>query len=122
MDDLVEADMAAGRAFEQSTPTTADLMMGESCDRPDPERIVRGIRLLKLLVAMAPRSTRPAPLCMLAWLSWALGQGSVAGIYLDTVLDIDADYGMGLLLQQMIGSGHLPEWAFAVPADATVVP
>jgi len=122
MDDLVEADMAAGRAFEQSTPTTADLMMGMSRDRPDPERIERGIRLLKLLVAMAPRSNRPAPLCMLAWLSWALGQGSVAGIYIDTALDIDADYGMALLLLQMIGSGHLPEWAFAVPSDATVVP
>ena len=122
MDDLVAADMAAGTAFEQSTPTTGDLMLGDSRDRPDPERILRGIGLLKLLVAMAPRSARPAPLCMLAWLSWALGHGSVAGIYIDTALDIDADYGMALLLQQMIGSGHLPDWAFAVPEDATVVP
>jgi hypothetical protein len=118
MDDLVEADMATGRAFEQATPTTGDLMLGESSERPDPERIDRGIRLLKLLVAMAPRHARPAPLCMLAWLSWALGQGSVAGIYIDTALDINADYGMALLLQQMIGSGHLPEWAFSVPGDA----
>ncbi|MGY4859864.1 DUF4192 family protein [Cryobacterium sp. AP23] len=122
MDDLVAADMAAGREFEESTPTTGDLMLGLTSTRPDPERIIRGIRLLKLLVAMAPRSARPAPLCMLAWLSWALGQGSVAGIYLDTARDIDGDYGMTLLLLQMVGSGHLPEWAFAVPDDATVVP
>jgi hypothetical protein len=115
MDDLVEADMADGRAFAQSIPTTGDLMLGESVDRPDPERIGRGIRLLKLLVAMAPRHARPAPLCMLGWLSWALGQSSVAGIYIDTALDIDADYGMALLLRQLIGSGRLPEWAFAVP-------
>jgi hypothetical protein len=66
---------------------------------------------------MAPRSARPAPLCMLAWLSWTLGQGSVAGIYIDTALDIDGEYGMARLLLQLIGSGHLPEWAFAVPED-----
>jgi hypothetical protein len=115
MDDLVEADIADGRTFEQSSPTTGDLMLGECTDRPDPERIGRGIRLLKLLVAMAPRHARPAPLCMLAWLSWALGQSSIAGIYIDTALDIDADYGMAQLLMQLIGSGRLPEWAFAVP-------
>ncbi|MET0956007.1 MAG: DUF4192 family protein [Cryobacterium sp.] len=117
MDALVEADMAAGRAWEQATPTTGDLMLGLSPQRPDPERVLRGIRLLKLLVAMAPRPARPAPLCMLAWLSWTLGQGSVAGIYIDTALDIDPDYGMALLLQQLLSSGHLPEWAFEVPRD-----
>ncbi|MEC5184843.1 hypothetical protein RCH12_002313 [Cryobacterium sp. MP_3.1] len=117
MDDVVEADIAAGRALQEDSPTTGDLMLGLSRDRPDPERVSRGIRLLKLLVAMAPRSARPAPLCMLAWLSWTLGQGSVAGIYIDTALDIDGEYGMARLLLQLIGSGHLPEWAFAVPDE-----
>jgi hypothetical protein len=117
MDDLVEADLAAGREFVETSPTTGDLMLGLSPDRPDPERVGRAIRLLKLLVAVAPRPARPAPLCMLAWLSWTLGQGSVAGIYLDTALDIDDGYGMALLLLQMIGSGHLPEWAFSVPGE-----
>jgi hypothetical protein len=115
MDDLVEAEIATGQTFEQTTPTTGDLMLGDTTDRPDPDRIDRGIGLLKLLVATAPRHARPAPLCMLAWLSWALGQSSVAGVYLDTALDIDADYPMAMLLMQLIGSGRLPEWAFAVP-------
>jgi len=109
--------MAAGRSFQETPPTTSDLMLGLSRERPDPERVTRGIQLLKLLVAMAPRSARPAPLCMLAWLCWALGQGSVAGIYIDTALDIEGDYGMALLLHQVLGSGHLPEWAFDVPRE-----
>ncbi|WP_120337790.1 DUF4192 domain-containing protein [Cryobacterium soli] len=117
MDDLVEAEMATGRSFQETPPTTGDLMLGLSRERPDPERVARGIQLLKLLVAMAPRSARPAPLCMLAWLCWALGQGSVAGIYIDTALDIEGDYGMALLLHQVLGSGHLPEWAFDVPRE-----
>jgi hypothetical protein len=119
MDDVVAADAAAGRAFAESSPTTGDLMLGDSPERPDLERVERGIRLLKLLVAMAPRTARPAPLCMLAWLTWALGQGSVAGMYIDTALEIDPGYGMALLLHAMFGSGHLPEWAFAVPDSAT---
>ena len=117
MDDVVAADMAAGRALQETEPTTGDLMLGMSADRPDPVRVERAIGLLKLLVAMAPRSARPAPLCMLAWLSWTLGRGSVAGIHIDTALDIDGEYGMALLLLQLIGSGRLPEWAFAVPDE-----
>jgi hypothetical protein len=64
---------------------------------------------------MAPRSAKPAPLCMLAWLSWALGSGSVAGFFVDQALAIDPQYSMAILLEVLLASGHLPEWAFAVP-------
>jgi hypothetical protein len=94
---------------------TSDRMMGLTDERPDVDRTERAIALLKTVVAMAPKSARPAPLCMLAWLSWALGRGSVAGIFIDQALAIDRRYGMALLLDALFGSGHLPEWAYAVP-------
>jgi hypothetical protein len=94
---------------------TSDRMMGLTDERPDVDRTERAIALLKVVVAMAPKSARPAPLCMLAWLSWALGRGSVAGIFIDQALAIDRRYGMALLLDTLFGSGHLPEWAYAVP-------
>ena len=97
---------------------TGNLMLGLTNERPDPDRIERAIELLKAVVAMAPRSARPAPLCMLAWLSWALGRGSVAGIFIDQALAIDRRYSMALLLNTLFCSGHLPEWAYAVPLDA----
>ena len=89
----------------------AGLMMGEG-PRPDPERINRALVLLKLLVAHSPRSCRPPLLCMLAWLSWALGRGTVAGIFVQHAVEIDPAYSMAGLLGTMAGNGMLPEWAF----------
>ncbi|WP_158603917.1 DUF4192 family protein [Cryobacterium tepidiphilum] len=91
------------------------LLTGFSRERPDPDRVERGIRMLALLVAHAPRAARPAPLCMLAWLSWTLGRGSVAGIFIDRVLAIEPGYSMAITLGVMFDAGHLPEWAWAEP-------
>ena len=118
LDDIIAEEQDAGGDSPESR-ATGDLMLGLSRERPDPERIERAIRLLKLLVALAPRRARPAPLCMLAWLSWAMGRGSVAGIFVDRALTIDPRYGMAELLHTVFGVGHLPDWAFAVPPDET---
>jgi hypothetical protein len=126
MDDIVREEMKRKSAEpagvggdeppELPGQQTSELMMGLTVHRPDPERILRAIDLLKAAVATAPRYARPAPFCMLAWLSWALGRGSVAGIFIDRALQIDPGYGMALLLETLIGSGHVPEWAYAVPS------
>lgn len=112
-----ETEAATEREAEQRI---SDLMMGITSTRPDANRIEAAIGVLKALVALAPRSARPAPFCMLAWLSWALGRGSVAGIFIDRALEIDAHYGMARLLDTLLGSGRLPEWAYAVPSDPTI--
>lgn len=117
LDDIVAAEQAAG--MEPDAKRTSEFILGLSPDRPDPDRILRAIELLKALVAMAPRTARPAPLCMLGWLSWALGQGSVGGLFVDKALTIDPDYGMAVLLNVLLCSGRLPEWAYAVPLDET---
>lgn len=95
----------------------SDLILGLRTERPDPDQVQHAIELLKTAVALAPRALRPAPLCMLAWLSWSLGAGSVAGMFLDQALAVDAQYGMALLLHTLIGSGRLPEWAYVVPTS-----
>jgi hypothetical protein len=83
--------------------------------RPDPERVERGIRLLLTVVSRAEDAERPALLCMLGWLNWALGRGSRAGRYIDEARAIDPGYGMAELLDTMASRGMLPEWAFDVP-------
>ena len=118
LDDIIGAEQSEGRESPHSR-STGDLMLGSGRERPDPERIEQAIRVLKVLVALAPRKARPAPLCMLAWLSWALGRGSVASIFVDQALAIDRHYGMAELLNILFGTGHLPDWAFAVPPDET---
>lgn len=113
LDDLIAEELECDAPPEAQT--LGDLMLGLGGDRPDPDRIERSIALLKTVVASAPRRSRPAPLCMLGWLSWTLGRGSVAGLFVDQALSIDPTYGMALVLNTLVGSGTLPEWAYMVP-------
>ena len=96
----------------------AERMMGRG-PRPDPERIERAIALLRTLVSRADDAERPAPLCMLAWLNWALGRASVAARHLEEALAIDPEYGMAELLDTMWSNGMLPEWAFIPPTQTS---
>ena len=87
------------------------LMMGDG-PRPDPQRIETGIALLLKIVPLLVGADRLAPLCMLTWLNWALGRGSIAGIYLNEAMTIDNTYGMVEVLAMILQNGVLPEWAF----------
>jgi hypothetical protein len=89
-------------------------MMGQG-PRPDPERLTRCIRILRTLVSRTRAECRPAPLCMLAWMSWALGSNTAAGAYLNEVRSIDPGYGMAEVLTSLIGTVTFPEWAFEGP-------
>lgn len=90
------------------------LMLGIG-PRPDVDRIQRGMELLTTLVSRADDELRVAPLCMLAWLNWALGAGSRAGRYVDEASHINPDYGLVEVLNTMLSNGVLPEWAFEAP-------
>jgi hypothetical protein len=79
---------------------------------PDLERLRTALSVVRLAAARAPRASRPAPLTVAAWLSWALGRSSHAGHYLDRVREIDPEYGLACLLATMISAAMLPEWAF----------
>ena len=87
------------------------LMLGQG-PGPDPDRIHLAIDLLRFAAARAPRSARPPLLCMLAWLTWALGRSSAAGAFLELAIDIDPRYGLSDVLATMLRNGMLPEWAF----------
>ncbi|WP_337002745.1 MULTISPECIES: DUF4192 family protein [unclassified Microbacterium] len=79
---------------------------------PDTERLRQALSVVREAAARAPRAVRPAPLTAAAWLSWALGRATHAGHYLELVRDIDPHYSLAALLETMIGSALLPEWAF----------
>jgi hypothetical protein len=110
MDDVVRAEIAAGRT--RLDDEISGLLMGVGRIRPDAERTARMIGLFRELIAMAPVADRPGPLCILAWLLWARGLGSAAGVHIDQALEIDPGYGMAQLLHTMCSHGRMPEWAF----------
>jgi hypothetical protein len=113
MGDLA-AERKRGRA--RCEKTLGDLMLGIG-PRPNVDRMDGGIRLLRVFVSLVSGPERLAPLCMLAWLNWALGMGSSAGAYIDEARSIDPTYGMAELLDTITRNGMLPEWAFN-PSEA----
>ena len=117
-DAMWDADTCTGIEARNIYPdvdaVAAELMLGRG-PAPDADRVESAISLLTSLVSRAADADRPAPLCMLAWLNWARGRGSVAGAHVDEVRSIAPEYSMGNLLASMFGSGILPEWIFSEP-------
>lgn len=102
-------------AFADSRTTVPDDLGGVFLGRgpaPDADRLRLALAVVRLAAASAPRRSRPAPLTLAAWLSWALGHSSHAAHYLELVHEIDPQYGLAQLLETMIGAALLPEWAF----------
>ncbi|WP_172979987.1 DUF4192 family protein [Agromyces agglutinans] len=93
-----------------------DLLLGLSTHRPDVDRVRCGFALFRRVAAAAPAEHRAGALCVAAWLAWSLGRGSVAGALLDRALEATPGHPMAALLTTYLGTGALPEWAFAAVA------
>lgn len=98
----------------------AGALGGWDMPRPNPNRIRRALDVLRYAAARVPGSATPPLLTMIAWLHWALGEGTVAMRWVEQAQIIDPDFGLAELLATMLGTGHLPDWAFDVPPDATI--
>jgi hypothetical protein len=100
-----------GERTSESDPCALGLA-GMNMPVPDPARMRRAIALLRRLTADAPTRDRPPLFTMLAWLHWALGSGSTAGLFIEAARGIDWSYGLAELLDTMLADGMLPEWVF----------
>lgn len=85
-------------------------LIGGLGPQPDRDRLVTAIALLTRLRQVAAPRLQPPLLCMLAWLSWAMGSGSRADQYLDASFLIEPDYPMASVLRSLVSSGRVPEW------------
>ena len=99
---------ATGRAV----PDDLGQMLIGTGDAPDPERLRSSLALMRAVAARAPRASRPAPLTLAAWTSWALGRSSHAQHYLDAAREIDPDYSLAQLVNTLVDVSVLPEWVF----------
>ena len=104
----------ARKVYRDVDSVAAELMLGRG-PSPDADRIERAASLLTALISRADDADRVAPLCMLAWLAWARGRGSAAGVHIDEARAIAPDYSMGRLLDTLFSTGAMPEWIFTAP-------
>lgn len=80
--------------------------------RPDVDRLLRALALVRECAALAPRRLRPGLLAAAAWMSWALGRSTHADRYAKKALSIEREHGLSEIVMTMVAAGHLPEWAF----------
>lgn len=113
---LSEGDEAldAQLRWEAGEEYPADLAMrmwGEG-ERPDVARLEAALELVRAVAAVAPRASRPGPLAMCAWLSWALGRSTHADSYAERACEIEPEHGLSEIVRSFVQAGHLPDWAF----------
>jgi hypothetical protein len=107
----LEENAAASIAGSSYRPGYRLLLRGRG-PLPDPERIERGIRLLKVLASRSPRANRSPVLSMLAWCNWALGRSTVARRFVDAALAAQPALPVAVDLRDLLDRGELPDWAF----------
>lgn len=99
---------------EAYPPEIAERMWGEGAS-PDAERLLRALAASRRAAAAAPREHRAGPLAACAWLSWALGRSTHAGMFAEMAFAVEPDHGLAGIVLSMAGAGHLPAWAFRTP-------
>lgn len=122
--DADDAD-AADAPDDQADATAVELgrmLLGDTMERPDPERVALGVSVLLRAAAASSGPDRAGPLCMAGWLVWGLGRGSAAASLLEQAVDADPGQVMAQLLARYFATGALPAWMFppadVAPADA----
>jgi len=97
-----------GRGYPEDV---ARPMWGEGA-RPDPERLRVALERCRQVAATVPRRRRTGALAACAWLAWASGRSSHAGVYAESALAIDPTHGLSGIVLTLTEQGRLPEWLF----------
>jgi hypothetical protein len=109
----VGVPLPAGAPSDGSRPD-ADPLPGLGVrGRPDLHGEEAMGRLLMDLCARIEGPLAAAPLCLLAWHSWARGEGALARIAVDRALAEDPSYHLAALLTSVLDHGLAPDWVAA---------
>lgn len=90
-------------------PTHLAMHMWGEGPRPNPERLMAGLELVRITASAMPTA---GAFSVAGWLSWALGRSSHASHYAEQGLALDEEHGMCEIVRAFVTSGHLPSWAF----------
>jgi len=93
-------------------PTELGMRVWGEGPRPDPERLLRALALVRRIAAVTPRGSRAGALAVCGWLSWTLGRSTHADVYARRALKIDRWHGLARIIVALTAAGHLPDWAF----------
>lgn len=94
-----------------------DVLLGQHTGVPDWPVINRSTKLFQSLLPCSTGTPAAALLTMLAWIEWIKGRGSSAAAYVQACFEIEPEYELAVLLDELFSRGILPSWAMS-PATA----
>jgi hypothetical protein len=89
----------------------SSVLMATSRRAPDWDRIARLRRACESLLPEAAGEPAAAARCLVAWVEWARGRGSVAGRIIEECRRADPDYPLGQVLGEVVDRGIISGWA-----------
>lgn len=90
-----------------------DVLLGQHSGVPDWPTVNRAAALFQSLLGYSHGTPAATLLTMLAWIEWIKGRGSSAARYVASCLEIDPDYELAILLDELFSRGILPQWAMS---------
>jgi hypothetical protein len=105
-----DAQLAFSAARTTVPDAIGEVFMGRG-PRPDLDRLGCALQVVRFAAARAPRHAKAGALTAAAWLSWAMGRSSHAGVYVDEALRIEPGHSMASLISSILSAAMLPEWA-----------
>ncbi|WP_431709615.1 DUF4192 family protein [Glutamicibacter uratoxydans] len=88
-----------------------DFLLGRGTLTPQWERVEQLWFICRDLLGVAQGEERAALLCLLAWIEWAKGRGSMSMALLRSALKEEPGYRLAQLLEQLLQRGIMPQWA-----------
>lgn len=107
-------DIIFGVSFDSSEVSLTqltDFLLGRGWHAPDWQRLDRLWDIARDLLGVAREDSRQALLCILAWIEWARGRGSMALVLLRQAVEENSDYELATLLQKLMSHGIMPSWS-----------
>lgn len=89
----------------------AAALLGQTSHIPDRDRLGRAIALLRRAVPAVQFEDRAGPLCVLAWLEWAIGANTVAAALIADARRADPHLRMARLLDELFRTLS-PSWLY----------
>lgn len=96
---------------DEADSELADFLLGRGTHGPEWEEIDHLWFICRDLLGVAQGGRRAALLCLMAWIEWAKGRGSMAMALLRNALKVEPEYRLAQLLEQLLQCGIMPEWA-----------
>ncbi len=108
MDQTVESELRAGRTCFTDLDGA---LLGQTSRTPDRKRLGRAIALLRRAVPALQFEDRAGPLCVLAWLEWAIGANTVAAALIADARRADPHLRMAALMDELFRTLS-PSWLY----------